>query len=206
MIPDSTSFELALLVDFPFDDKLLQMMYEDIAAKNLRGIDITNNVFLKALTDIMGSKDAEKVIADLRLFGKFKKYPSELEHTLVLSDLKFKWNYATRSFISYGPIGINSIGKDQVNKYVNGYVEIERKRTGDVLNIYFEFEKGRNWYFFNCRNNLMQSISSSIEYNNYIRELKDDKRTVKKDKNGEEYSYIISNLRKKTDFLRRIKQ
>ena len=52
----------------------------------------------------------------------------------------------------------------------------------------------------------MQTISSNTEYNNYIRELKDDKRTVKKDKNGEEYSFIISNLRKKTDFLRRIGQ
>jgi hypothetical protein len=51
----------------------------------------------------------------------------------------------------------------------------------------------------------MQSISSSTEYNNYIRDLKDDKRIVKKDKEGEEYSFIISNLRKKTDFIRRIK-
>jgi hypothetical protein len=51
----------------------------------------------------------------------------------------------------------------------------------------------------------MQTISSNTDYNNYIRELKDDKRRVKADKKGEEdYTYIISNLRKKTDFLRRI--
>ena len=108
--------------------------------------------------------------------------------------------------MSYGQIGISSIGKMQINKYVKGIIEIEKKRTGDVITVYLEFDKGQNWYFFNSRNNLMQTISSNTEYNNYIRELKDDKRTVKKDKNGEEYSFIISNLRKKTDFLRRIGQ
>jgi len=206
MIPDSTSFDLVMLVDFPFENNALEMISEDIAAKNLEGINITRPVYIKALTDILGEKDAEKIVADLRLFGKFRKYPSELEHTFVFSDLKLKWNYATRSFISYGKIGIGSIGKTQINKFVDGFVEIERKRTGDVLNIYIEYDNGKNWYFFNYRNNLMQTISSSTEYNNYIRELKDDKRTVKKDKKGEEYSFIISNLRKKTDFLRRIRQ
>ena len=87
---------------------------------------------------------------------------------------------------------------------LKGVIEIERKRTGDVLSIYLEFDKGRHWYFFNYRNNLMQSITSNIDYNNIIRELKEDKRTVKKNKEGAEYQYIISNLRKKTDFLRRM--
>ena len=115
--------------------------------------------------------------------------------------MNLNWDY-----ISQGPIGIGSIGKQQINKYVDGYIEIAKKRTGDVLNIYLEFEKGRYWYYFNYRNNLMQTISSNTEYNNIIRELKDDKRSEKKNKEGEEYSFIISNLRKKTDFLRRVRQ
>ena len=123
-----------------------------------------------------------------------------------MSDVKLKWNYATRSFISYGPLGISSVGKQQINKYVKGYVEIQRKRTGDVLNIYVEYDNGKKWYYFNYRNNLLQTISSDTDYNNYIRELKDDKRKIKKDKEGEEYSFIISSLRKKTDFLRRVSQ
>ncbi|MCB2218892.1 MAG: hypothetical protein KQI35_00755 [Bacteroidetes bacterium] len=206
IIPDSTRFDLVVLVDFPFDDTPLGMMAEEISGQNLQGVNVTRHEFTKALTDIMGEEDAEKVLADVRLFGKFRKYPSELEQTIVFSDLKMRWNYATRSYMSYGQIGISSIGKTQINKYVNGHIEIEKKRTGDVLSIYLEFDKGKGWYFFNCRNNLMQTISSNTEYNNYIRELKDDKRTVKKNKDGEEYSFIISNLRKKTDFLRRIQQ
>ncbi|MCF8369685.1 MAG: hypothetical protein K9G76_11650 [Bacteroidales bacterium] len=206
MIPDSASFEVVQLFDFPFDNKALEIMTEEINMKNLQGLNTNTPVFIKALNDIMGAEKAEKIVSDLSLFGKFRKFPDELKKTLVFGDLKFKWNYATRSFISYGKIGLSSIGKDQVNKYVNGTIEIARKRTGDVVNIYIEFDNGKSWYFFNYRNNLMQTISSNMDYNNYIRELKDDKRTVKKDKEGEEYSFIISNLRKKTDFLRMIQQ
>jgi len=205
MIPDSTNFDLVLLVDFPFDNDALEMLSAEISEKNLQGVNITRSVYQKALTDILGQEEAEKVLAELSLFGKFRKYPSALEKTIVFTDLKLKWNYATRSYVSYGQLGIGSIGTVQVNKYVSGYVEIEKKRTGDVLNIYLEFDKGRNWFFFNYRNNLLQTISSSAEYNTYIREMKNDKRIVKKNRDGPEYSFIISNLRKKTDFLRRIR-
>jgi len=205
IIPDSTKFDLVIALDFPFEDKALEYMIENIIDKNLQGVNLTRPVFLKALTDILGEKNVEKIIADVKLFGRFRKYPSELQHTILFSDVKFRWNYATRSYISYGPIGVGSIGKQQINKYVDGYIEIARKRTGDVINIYLEFEKGKNWYYFNYRNNLMQTISSNTEYNNIIRELKDDKRT-KKGKEEQEYSFIISNLRKKTDFLRRVMQ
>ena len=163
IIPDSTSFDFVLAIDFPFDDKALSIMAENISGKNLQGVNLVKPEFLKALTDILGDKEAEKVISDLRLFGKFRRYPTELEHTMFFTEVKFKWNYATRSYISYGPIGIGSIGNMQINKFVNGYIEIERKRTGDVLNVYLEFENGKYWYFFNYRNNLMQTISANTE-------------------------------------------
>ncbi|MCD4734891.1 MAG: hypothetical protein K8R53_02485, partial [Bacteroidales bacterium] len=120
-------------------------------------------------------------------------------------DLKFKWNSASRSYVSVGPIGIGSVGKQQINKYMDGYVEIARKRTGDELNIYLEFEKGRYWYYFNYRSGRLQTISSNTEYNTLIRDLKDDKRIIKGEKEEGDYMFIISNLRKKTDFLRRMK-
>lgn len=205
IIPDSTRFQMVLGLDFPFEEKALELLVEDIVGKNLPAVDVTKPVFLKALTDIMGEREAEKLITDINLFGRLRRYPNELIHSLFFADIKMKWNYATRSYVSVGPIGIGSIGKQQVSKYVDGFIEIEKKRTGDEISIYFEFEKGRYWYFFNYRNNLMQTISSNEVYNSVIRDLKDDKRTVKGEKGAEDYRFIISNLRKKTDFLRKMK-
>jgi hypothetical protein len=205
MIPDSINFDLVLFIDFPFDDKLLELMAAELEPKNLPAVNITRHRFNKALTDLLGSEPAERLLSEVGVYGRFRRYPAELQKTILVSEVKMRWNPATRSFISYGPIGIGSIGKTQLHKFTEGYIEIDRKRTGDEISIYIEFDKGKGWYFFNCRNNLMQTISSNTDYNNYIRELKDDKRRVKADKKGEEdYSYIISNLRKKTDFLRRI--
>lgn len=205
IIPDSTRFDLVLGLNFPFEDKALELMTESIMGKNLDGVDVTRPVFLKALTDILGEKEAEKLIADINLFSRIRRYPDELQKTIFFSDLRFKWNPSSRSYVSVGAIGIGSVGKQQINKYLEGYVEIARKRTGDEINIYFEFEKGRYWYFFNYRNNLLQTISSNTEYNTLIREMKDDKRTDKSKKDEDEYRFIISNLRKKSDFLRRMK-
>ncbi|MBN1338746.1 MAG: hypothetical protein JXA03_05445 [Bacteroidales bacterium] len=205
MIPDSTTFEMVLAVDFPFESKALELMTENIMGKNLEGVDVTRPVFLKALTDILGEKEAEKLITDINLFSRIRKYPAELEHTIFFSDLNFKWDYSSRSYVSRGPIGIGSIGKQQINKYVEGFIEISKKRTGDEINIYFEFEKGRHWFYFNYRNNLLQSISSSIEYNTVLTDLKEDKRIIKGAKDQGDYMFNISDLRKKTDFLRRMK-
>jgi hypothetical protein len=206
LLPDSTKFDLVLAIDFPFEDKALEIMTEDLIGKNLAGIDLQRRTFTKAITDILGEKDAEKMISDINLYNKMKRFPSEFIHSFFLTDIKLKWNYTTRSYTSVGQIGIGAILKKQINKYVTGYLEIERKRTGDVISLYIEFDRGNNWYFFNYRNNLMQAISSNQEFNALIRDLKDDKRVIKGEKGQEDYTFIISNLMKKTDFLRRFKR
>ena len=204
IIPDSTTFDVVMTLDFPFDKKALDMLVENTNGKNLQGVNVRRPILLKAYTDMLGEKKADKIVSDINLFGKLRKYPSELQHTIVFSDLKLKWNYATRSYISRGAIGVGGINDQKINKLFNGYVEVAKKRTGDVVNIYLEFDRSKYWYYFNYRNNMLQTISSNTEYNNLIRDTKDDKRTFKGDKEGSEYRYIISNLRKKTDFLRRI--
>ncbi len=205
IIPDSTTFDIVMALDFPFDKKAMDMLVENTSKVNLQGVNVKRPVFLKALTDMLGEKEADDIVADVNLFGRLRKYPSGLEHTMLFSDLKLKWNYATRSYISRGLVGVGGINDQAINKYFNGYIEVAKKRTGDVVNIYLEFDRSKYWYYFNYRNNMMQTISSNTEYNNMIREMKDDKRTYKGDKEGAEYRFIISNLRKKTDFLRRIK-
>jgi len=205
IVPDSTKVETVLIIDFPFDDKALELMTENIIGQNLVGVDLSKQVFQKALTDILGEREAEKMISDINLYNRLRRYPSELEHTLLFSEVKFKWDNVTRSYVSVGPIGLGSIGKVQINKYVDGYIEISKKKTGDVLNIYLEFDKGKHWYYFNYRNNLMQAISANTGFNDFIRDLKEDKRTVKGERGQEDYRFIPSNLIKKTDFLRRLK-
>jgi hypothetical protein len=88
-----------------------------------------------------------------------------------------------------------------VNKYYAGYLQLVKKRSGDVLNLYIELDR-RHWYFFSYSNNVMQSISSHPDFNKILREIKDDNRKDEGDKNEVAYRYIISTTQKKNRFLR----
>lgn len=205
ILPDSTNFELVLSFDFPFDIKALDIIADHVSGKDLMGIPVNRPVFIKAVYDLVNERQAEKIISDIQLFNRLKKLPDELEHTILFTDVKMKWNYATRSYISRGPIGIGALGDRMINRYFDGYIEIAKKPTGDVVNIYFEFENSRQWYYFNYRDNILQTISSNTDYNNLIMDTKEEKRITKGDKKENDYIYMLSDLRKKVDFLRRMR-
>ena len=115
-----------------------------------------------------------------------------------------KWNKDTRSYTSTGKIGIGNINKTQINKYVDGRVELVKKRGGDILNIYLELDQN-NWYYFNYTRGLMLAVSSNDAFNNILKELKADKREKAGDKDKKEpnFSFNICPPSKKTQFLRK---
>ena len=205
MRSDSISFNVVQAIDFPLDKKLWDFIIEDIKDLNLSGAPVNRPEFVKAVTDWVEGKKSEHLISDIQLFNRLRKVPSELDFSILFSDIRFYWNPNTRSYISRGLIGLGAIGKTAIGKYANGYIELGKRRTGDVVNIYLEFDGGKYWYYFNYRNNLLQTISSNPDYNALLNETPEKKRTVKGKGKDNNYIYSISTLEKKTDFQRRMK-
>lgn len=204
LIPDSTSFDLMMNMDFFFDDNAIEKMA--IAITNTAGltsVDYSRPLYEKGLRELVGKDKADKFIAQINLYGSYKKIPDELKHTFFLSDVKMKWNKETRSFTSIGEIGIGNINKFQINKFINGNIEIIKKKSGDIVNIYLELESG-NWYYFNYTRGLMQAISSNEVFNTIIKELKSEKREMKTQKGEASYEFNLSIIKKKSDFLKRL--
>lgn len=202
ILTDSTEFELVMLLNFFFAENAIELISDELILANLTGIDLSKDLYTKALNEIVGMEEADKLLSQLNLYGAYRKIPDELIKTMLFADVKLKWNPITRSFISHGPIGIGSINKVQINKYADGYIQLTRKRSGDVLDIYLEVDN--EWYYFNYSRNLMQAISSNKEFNTIIREIKSDKRTFRSKETRGAYRYIISTDRKKQDFLRKM--
>ncbi|QQR94871.1 MAG: hypothetical protein IPJ93_14115 [Bacteroidota bacterium] len=115
--------------------------------------------YRNALTNMIGKNKAEKLLNETGLYGSARRIPSELQHTLMLSELKFYYNKERASYISVGNIGLGVIGKTYVGRMVKGKVEIMRRRSGDVLNIYLEALPDM-WYYFNYQRGVLQAISS----------------------------------------------
>jgi hypothetical protein len=102
-----------------------------------------------------------------------------------------------------GAIGIGNVGKDQINKYVKGNLQIIKKRSGDVFTLYLELDDAE-WYFFTYSNNLMQAYSSIKTFNDFITMEKPKNRRLDAEKGVPAYSYYLSTERKKADFLKRM--
>ena len=202
---DSTLFDLIMAVDFYFDDNAIDKMTEAfVASVNSGAVDLTRVVFEKGMREMLGKDKADKLISQLNLYGSYKKFPDELKKTFFFNDIKMIWNKNTRSYTSVGQIGIGNINKTQLNKYVDGHIELIKKRSGDILNIYLELSEN-NWYYFNYTRGTMLAVSSLEAFNTIIKELKSDKRKKAGEKGVPDYNFNICPPSKKAMFLRKNK-
>jgi hypothetical protein len=92
------------------------------------------------------------------------------------------WNQKTKSYISEGKLGLGSVGKEQINKYITGTIMLERKRSGDILTIYFELDNSK-WYTFSYSNGMMTVYSSNEKFTTIVKEMKDEDKSAPDDYN-----------------------
>jgi len=205
MRSNEATFDLVMPINFFFHADALKLMGESLYTNNsLNGIETSSNSkIIKAYTEILGEKEAEKVVNEIKMYGALRKVPNKLDYTLLLSDVKLRYDSISKSFISLGEIGVGNIGKTQVNKYVKGYLQIIKKRSGDIFTFYLELDESE-WYFFNYSNNLMQAYSSIKDFNDFITKEKPDKRRIEAENGLPAYSYYLSTERKRNDFIKRM--
>lgn len=204
IIPDSTTVRVMTTIDFFFSEEVLKFFIDDLASNNLRATNLSDVIYRNGLTALVGQQQADRLISEVSSFGVYRKFPDELVRTIVLSDLNLSWNPDLRSFISSGPIGISNILKEPANKYTTGYVEIGKRRNGDILNIYLELTP-TVWYFFTYGNGVMQAISSNISFNETLAAIKDANRILKVEDGKPTYQFIISTNEKRNTFLRKMR-
>ncbi len=200
---NNITVDAMMTIDFYFPDKCLEILADTIKIDgSLTSVNIKRKTYTKGITRILGEKKANDFLKEMSMFGIIKNFPKKLQHTIVLTDVNFKWNSETQSYRSVGKIGISNIMNTQINRFVNGNIEIIKKRSSDVFVMYLEIGKG-NWFFFYYQRGLMQSISTNSEYNTIIKDTKVSKRKLKVKKYEPAYMYFLSNERKRKDFLKR---
>jgi hypothetical protein len=203
IIPDSTHARVALALNFPFSDDALTKFTTQLSSTNLAGLVFSTSPYVEAMKTLLTKKEFEKAKSEMEMVGRFRRFPDELIRTLFLADVKLHWDTLIRAWISNGSIGIGCVGKVQVNRYVSGILEFQKKKNGDDFTFYFELTKG-DWYFFNYRNNILMALSSNPAFNEAVeagaKNPAEQKRLTKLIKG---YRYTIATERKKKEFLRK---
>ncbi len=199
-ISSELMIQSSTLIDFPIEESAIKRLGEQIEKwPNLVPVDVSKTKYEKSLVEVLGTEKSDKIISELSLSGQIKRLPDELENTLFLADVKWIWNPTEETFNSIGPIGIANMEKKQLFRYVKGKIEIEKKRSADVLRIYIELDPG-TWYYFEYRLGIMNIISSDKDFNTILTELKDDKRRF--EEGNKKYSFqLINNRKKRDDFV-----
>jgi len=194
---------LTLIVDFPFLDKALQLAATDFDSLPGKGnISLGDRAIRKNITELIGEEKTKKFYDEIVLYGQVRSLPVELAKTMVLGDVHLLWNNKSNSYQSYGLIGVRNINGREINKYVEGYVELYRKRTGDICDIFLKADDN-TWYYFGYTREVMQAISSNRDFNNLLRVLKPEQRQVKPPRKGMPgYIYMVASDTKISQFLR----
>lgn len=205
---DSVStIRIGTTLDFHFSTDALRNISDKVETAQASNVDNTTSYYSKMISGFMGMKEAE-VYLSRELLGNQKRIPTELLHTIFISDVTLKWNPLYGSYNSVGQIGIANFDRYKVNKVVNGHFELKRLRTGDELAFYFEI--GSHWYFFKYYNNVMQVLSSDEAFNAIIQsdvDGKGEKNRLKQDKTTgkrSSYRYVLCKRDEKEEFMKRI--
>jgi hypothetical protein len=203
IIPDSIRLHCATSLNFPFSERGMQRFITQLESVNMPGVNLMKTPYAMAMETLLEPQDFDRLKSEQDLFGKYKKFPDPLDRSIFLADMSMKWDSSTHAYVSYGRIGIASIGKTQINRYANGIIEFSKKRNGDEFTLYLELSPN-DWFFFNFRNNVMMALSSDLAFNDIIREEAQSRTEQKRVGNlARGYTYTVATERKKRDFLRK---
>lgn len=204
---DSTVLNVSIPLNFFFNEKALEIMVAELNFKmDLDAVDLESDIYKIMLYNMLGFEKGDEILGKIMTNGgAHRKLPKELIKTIFISDVKMKYNPRTRSFVSTGPIGIASVGKEQVMKYVEGKLEIQNKMgtyeitlaldLGNKMYYYFEFKGNDN-------SGTVFTYSSNEEYNTIIKETKPDDRKAKTSGKEPKFNYYMSTPTAFKKFLR----
>lgn len=128
------------------------------------------------------------------------KNMEDLQKTFFFTDVSLAWNQATRSFSSFGELGLRSIEKSLIERKIKGKIEITKRRGGDDIVIYLQ-QPGGSWYYFKYQKGVMAVISSDVLFNEMIKANVD-----KVSKEKEDYKIRQANISDRNKFVRALKK
>jgi hypothetical protein len=186
------NIDAILAFDFYFSPEALKMMSDEIRmVPTLKPVNLNSENYIKGMKNLLGETAATQMKEELDLFGTSKNLPKEFNFELLLNDVKLYWNESSSTFRSEGKIGIGFIGTQPVNVYVDGYIEIQRRRSGDMFDIYLKADES-TWYYFSYIRGNMMTQAYNINYNTLISTIKQNLRKHPDSSVRTPYTYMIA--------------
>lgn len=198
------TMDAVLALDFHFSPEALKVMSDELRMiPTLKPVNLNTEFNKKAMADLLGAAAATQIKEEMDLFGTSRSMPKEYTYELLLNDVKLYWNEQTTSFRSTGKIGIGFVGTQPINTYVDGYIEIQRRRSGDMIDVYLKADES-TWYYFSYIRGVMMTQAGNNSYNSLINSIKLNDRKHPESSVRIPYTFMIAVEDRLTRFLRRM--
>jgi hypothetical protein len=209
---NDVNLDVVMSLDFYFLSPALGLVENKLnSSEKLTPLNLNRFKYTSFLQKKTNEATALALIDEFIGSGSFRRFPQELNHTFLFADLKMNWSQEAQTFYTREPLGVGNIERFPMNKYVEGYLELRKHRTGDIFNMVmvpsgFAAEGiGVDWFFFHYTNGIMQTIASNPEFNNMIRRVKANKRRQEVARGEEPFVFMLSSDRRPFDFVRSMK-
>lgn len=188
---DSTKIKASMLIDFPFNEGVLEKFAEQINEfPDLVPVEIDKTPYAKALRELLPLEKADKVLQDINLYGELRKGYDEIKKAIFITDITFKWNPLTLSYVSKGKIGVGHMFRKEVFKYIDGVIEIKKTKKEDIISVFLQIEETKFFYFtYSTRTGIADAYFSDESLTTTIQETKADKLKTKGEKGEKDYEY-----------------
>ena len=211
MEKNTVALDVMIGFDFFFHPGALKVMQSEIdSLANLPPVDVRSDNYRKMLEELpapgkqpVAEEKGKKKPEEIRLFTQFKSVPPAQKHTIFLSKVHLIWHQDTRSFISEGKIGIGNIDGYPLNVMTDGYLEIQRRRSGSSFDLYLQ-PTDRLYYYFAYTTGVMQAIARNRQFMTLLMQEKESKRIHKGMRGEPSYMYMPGVNRKMSMFLRKM--
>ena len=198
------NIQTILALDFHFSPEALKVMADEIRMMpSLKPVNLNTDLNNKGMKNLLGITAATQVKEEMDLFGTSRNLPKEFTYELLLNDVNLHWNEATSSFRSSGKIGIGFVGPQPINVYVDGYIEIQRRRSGDMIDVYLKADES-TWYYFSYFRGVMMTQAGNNNFNTIISNTKLNLRKHPESSVRVPYTYMIAVEDRLARFLRRM--
>lgn len=136
---------------------------------------------LVKLAQVIGEKETQYWKDKLAIeYAPLPQISKRFALPLVLSNVMLRWNDESKSFGSYGKIGLANIGNTDINGEFDGMVEIRKTGQGDHATVFLQVSSNK-WYYLNYQQGKLSLLSSDDGFNSTV---------ASKGKSGKSFSVV----------------
>ncbi len=194
-----TTMDIMMTLDFKLPDEVYERMIKFVrdASEGMPPAKNDRPGVRNMLAELIDKGSQKEVFGELTSYGTIKLV-SELRKMLFLSEVKLTYNPAEKTLYSVSPVNLTAMGNNKIDKRFQSRIEIEKKNSGDVVQMYIEITSN-NWIYFNYTRDIMYMITSEKELNDLL--------LAKAEKvNGENYQLRLATPRQRANFVKKFQE